>query len=69
MGFDGYADLVSHSAAVEEVHVLAGLLAQLVVEARGASVLLPAGLTRLAGEAAGRASVQRRLTEMAANAA
>ena len=56
-----FADLLSHSEATDEVHALASLLARLVVEARGASVLLPAGLVGLADEAAGRASVRRRL--------
>jgi hypothetical protein len=65
----GFADLLSHSEATDEVHALASLLARLVIEARGASVLLPAGLAVVADEAAGRASVRRRLGETAAKAA
>lgn len=65
----GFADLLSHSEATDEVHALASLLARFVVEARNTAVLLPAGLVELADEAAARASVRRRLNETTAKAA
>jgi len=64
-----FTDLLSHSEATDEVHALASLLARLVTETRGASVLLPAGIAAVADEAAHRASVRRRLSETAAKAA
>lgn len=68
MGFDGYEDLVGPSEALAELHALAVLLARFVTETRSAAVLVPPGLTRLAEEAAGRASVGRRLAELRAAA-
>jgi len=55
--------LLSHSAAVEEVHALAALLARVVTTVRGADVLLPAALVTLARDAGARPSVARRLKE------
>lgn len=60
-GIGAYADLLSHSATVEEVHELAALLARVVTVVRVADVLLPAELVALAESAAGRSSVARRL--------
>lgn len=58
-----YADLLSHSEATDEVYVLARILAGIVAEVRDGG-LWPPRLVELAGEAAGRASVQRRLKEI-----
>ena len=63
-----FTDLLSHSEATDDVHALASLLARLVTEAKGASVLLPAGIAAVADEAADRASVRRRLNETRAAA-
>ena len=59
-----YADLLSHSDAVKEVHELAALLARVVTVVRAADVLLPGELVALAESAAGRSSVARRLVEL-----
>lgn len=67
----GFEDLTSHSATLEEVRELASWVARVVVVVRESGALLPRELSVLAGEAEGRASVQRRLAEMtkAVNAA
>jgi hypothetical protein len=68
IGISGYADLVSHSAAVEEVHVLAAWAAQVVRVVGESGSLLPGELLVLVGEVAGRPSVARRLAETKAAA-
>jgi hypothetical protein len=60
---DAYADLVSHSAAVEEVHLLAATLATVVTICRDAGGLLPPALLELVEEMATRPSVARRLND------
>lgn len=59
-----YQDLLSHSEATDEIHALARILAEIVAGVRDTPVLFPPRLIELAGEAAGRASVQRRLKEI-----
>ena len=69
IGIASYADLLSHSAAVEEVHELAAWAAQVVLVVRDSTGLLPAELSRLVDEISARPSVARRLNEMTAEAA
>jgi hypothetical protein len=64
VGISAYADLTSHSAAVEEVHVLAAWAAQVVRVVGESGSLLPSELLGLVGEVADRPSVARRLAEM-----
>lgn len=68
VGIDAYADLVSHSAAVEEVHVLAAWAARVVRVVGGAGSLLPGELLDLVDGVARRPSVARRLAETKAAA-
>lgn len=69
IGIASYADLLSHSATVEEVHELAAWAAQVVLVVRDSGGLLPAELSRLVDEIGARPSVARRLVEMTAEAA
>jgi hypothetical protein len=62
-GIDAYADLLSHSAAVEEVHELATWAAQVVLAVRGSGALLPPELRTLVDQLAHRPSVIRRLND------
>lgn len=64
IGISAYADLTSHSAAVEEVHVLAAWAAQVVMVVAESGSLLPGELLVLVDEVAGRPSVARRLNEL-----
>lgn len=64
VGISAYADLVSHSAAVEEVHELAAWAARVVRVVGESGSLLPRELLGLVGEVAGRPSVARRLAEL-----
>ena len=61
---DGYSDLLSHSATVEEVHELADVLARVVTIVRDSGGLLPPDPVTLVEGAAVRPSVVRRLNEM-----
>jgi hypothetical protein len=63
IGIASYADLLSHSATVEEVHVLAGWAARVVLVVRDATGLLPPELSGLVEEIEARPSVTRRLNE------
>lgn len=56
-------DLLTHSAALEELREQGELLAGMVSAIRDAAGLLPPELRRLAEKAARRPSVQRRLVE------
>lgn len=69
IGVASYADLLSHSATVEEVHVLAGWAARVVRVVRDSAGLLPPELSMLVDEITTRPSVARRLNEIAAEAA
>ena len=64
IGIASYADLLSHSATVEEVHELAGWAARVVLVVRDTAGLLPPELSRLVEEITARPSVVRRLNEM-----
>jgi hypothetical protein len=64
IGIGSYADLLSHSATVEEVHELAGWAARVLVVVRDAGGLLPPVLSGLVEEIEARPSVARRLNEM-----
>ena len=64
IGISSYADLLSHSASVEEVHELAAWAARVVLVVRDSGGLLPAELSRLVDEITARPSVARRLTEL-----
>lgn len=64
IGIASYADLLSHSATVEEVHALADWAARVVVVVRDTSGLLPPELSRLVEEITVRPSVTRRLEEL-----
>lgn len=64
IGISSYADLTSHSAAVEEVHELAAWAARVVTVVGESGSLLPHELLELVDEVAGRPSVARRLTEL-----
>lgn len=68
VGISAYEDLTSHSAAVEEVHVLAAWAAQVVTVVGESGSLLPGELLELVDEVAGRPSVARRLAEIRATA-
>lgn len=63
IGIASYTDLLSHSATVEEVHVLAAWAARVVLVVRDSGGLLPAELSRLVDEITNRPSVARRLAE------
>ena len=65
IGIASYADLLSHSAAVEEVHELAAWAARVVLVVRDSDGLLPPELSRLVETVAARPSVARRLAETA----
>lgn len=69
IGIASYADLLSHSAAVEEVHELAAWAARVVLAVRDSTGLLPPELSRLVDEVTARPSVVRRLSEIGAEAA
>lgn len=64
IGIASYADLVSHSATVEEVHELADWAARVVRVVRESTGLLPPELSGLVEEITTRPSVARRLNEM-----
>lgn len=63
IGVASYTDLLSHSATVEEVHVLAGWAARVVRVVRESGGLLPPELCGLVDEITVRPSVARRLNE------
>lgn len=63
IGIASYTDLLSHSATVEEVHVLAAWAARVVLVVRDSGGLLPAELCGLVDEITVRPSVARRLNE------
>jgi hypothetical protein len=64
IGISEYADLTSHSATVEEVHILAAWAARVVTVVGESGSLLPGELLGLVDEVAGRPSVARRLNEL-----